>query len=122
MSQPIYHITSQEDWDEARRQGAYHHPSLTSEGFIHCAYAHQLEGVLERFFVGWTQVTILCIDPERVLSGIRIEGPISEGGPFPHLYGPLNLDAVWRIVSLEPDAHGRFELPPTWVGEGDGSR
>jgi uncharacterized protein (DUF952 family) len=30
---------------------------------------------------------------------------------FPHLYGPLNFDAVERQVELPPGPNGIFELP-----------
>jgi uncharacterized protein (DUF952 family) len=31
---------------------------------------------------------------------------------FPHLYGPLNVDAVVAESPLEPWSEGEFQLPP----------
>ncbi len=33
--------------------------------------------------------------------------------PFPHVYGPLNLDAVAAVIPLEPDDAGTFTWPPS---------
>ena len=55
---------------------------------------------------------LLCIDDARVRPEIRYEAP-SEGSPdrFPHIYGPLNVDAVVKELPFEPQADGTFELP-----------
>ncbi len=30
---------------------------------------------------------------------------------FPHIYGPINLDAVIQVLDFEPDENGDFTLP-----------
>ncbi len=107
----IYHITSKALWQRGVELGAYHHESLKTEGFIHAAYAHQLDGVIERYFSNWTRAQILCIDLSRVEADVRLEGPAEHGGPFPHIYGPLNLDAVERILTALSGEEGRLRLP-----------
>jgi uncharacterized protein (DUF952 family) len=40
-----------------------------------------------------------------------------EGEPgqlFPHLYGPLNLDAVTAALPFSSEPDGRFVLPPSY--------
>jgi uncharacterized protein (DUF952 family) len=32
-------------------------------------------------------------------------------GYFPHIYGPINLEAVAAVLPFDPDAEGRFHLP-----------
>lgn len=36
---------------------------------------------------------------------------------FPHLYGPLNFDAVIAMHNLEPDVNGKFSLPAALASE-----
>jgi uncharacterized protein (DUF952 family) len=51
------------------------------------------------------------IDPTRVTAEIRYEGAPG-GEQFPHLYGPLDPDAVTAVLPLEPGPDGRFRQPP----------
>ena len=52
----IYHVTTAGDWEAARQKGAYEHPSLKAEGFIHCSQENQVAGVLDRYFTGQTNL------------------------------------------------------------------
>jgi uncharacterized protein (DUF952 family) len=91
----LLHVTTREAWEGARATGLYEGDSLEAEGFIHCCTEDQLEGVVERFFAGGGPgLVILFIDPERVTSEIRWE----DG--FPHVYGPLEIEAVTSAAPL----------------------
>lgn len=104
----ILHITQPQQWEEAKRDCVYHGDTLASEGFIHCSTPKQAIAVANRFFSGQQGLIILCIDTERVQSEIRYEG-VEE--LFPHIYGSLNVDAVFQVVKLESGTNGKFELP-----------
>lgn len=43
---------------------------------------------------------------------------VLDGGQelFPHIYGPLNLEAVIRILNLAPDSEGSFVIPKAMFG------
>jgi uncharacterized protein (DUF952 family) len=115
----ILHITAIADWDAARAAGSYRPPSLALEGFIHCSTPSQVIGSANKFFRGRTDLLLLCIDEARVAAEIRYEPPLAIGGVpdpragerFPHVYGPLGLDAVVRVVPLPCDRDGSFTLP-----------
>src|SRR4051794_19138393 len=92
----IYHIVLPDDWAALQGQ-IYTADSLTTEGFIHCSFAEQLDAVLKRYYSDVTEVTILEIDPEKLTSKLVIE-PSTGGENYPHIYGPINVDA---IVSTE---------------------
>jgi len=96
----IYHITTAGDLEAARPKGFYEHPSLTAEGFIHCSQENQVAGVLERYFEGQTNLIKLVIDTDRLTSHFVFDWSPSTQDTFPHIYGPINLDAVTETVSL----------------------
>jgi uncharacterized protein (DUF952 family) len=96
----IYHITTAGDWEAARQKGYYEHPSLSSEGFIHCSQENQVAGVLERYFEGQTNLIKLVIGTDRLTSHFVFDWSPSTQDTFPHIYGPINLDAVTDTVSL----------------------
>lgn len=96
----IYHITTPAEWDKALQQGYYEHPSLKAEGFIHCSEEGQVAGVLERFFAGQTDLVKLVIDTGKLTSRYIQEWSPSTQDTFPHVYGPINTDAVVDVVPL----------------------
>ena len=102
----ILHVTPGALWEEAQAQGEYRGDTLATEGFIHCCLPGQLVGVISRYFLGQTGLVVLRTKPERLTSPLRWESPPGSTEMFPHLYGPLNLDAVVEVVPLE-DALGR---------------
>lgn len=94
----IYHIVLPEVWESVRDGSSYSAASLKTEGFIHCSYDHQLDGVIGRYYADAPELVILTIDPARLTSRLVSE-PSTCGEEYPHIYGPINLDAV---VSAEP--------------------
>jgi uncharacterized protein (DUF952 family) len=108
--EPIYHIALVADWERAEATGAYRHPSLEREGYVHCSAAHQVAGVADVWFAGQRGLVLLEIDPGRAGAEVRWEDG-GAGELFPHVYGPIPLEAVLRTFGFAPDAEGRFALP-----------
>ena len=108
----IYHIASRADWERALSDGAYRAASLETEGFIHASNSGQVAGSANRFFRGLEGLVVLRIDLGRLQ--VPIDWAISPDSdePFPHLLGPLNLEAVVDVVPLVADASGDFAWPP----------
>ncbi len=96
----IYHITTMAAWQTAQQQNSYVHPSLETEGFIHCSYRDQVAETAQVHFKGQTKLLLLRIEPARLKAELKAEVSRS-GAAFPHLYGPLNLDAVERVCPFE---------------------
>jgi uncharacterized protein (DUF952 family) len=108
----IFHITHPADWEQAQRQGQYTSGSLASEGFIHCSKPGQILATANRFYSGQKDLLLLAIAPARVEAEIRFENPDDRNELFPHIYGPLNLDAVTAVLPFKPEADGRFTRLP----------
>jgi uncharacterized protein (DUF952 family) len=112
----ILHATSRAAWDEAREAGTYTAPSLASEGFIHCSTPEQMRRVADSILRGQAGLVLLCIDDVRVSADVRYEGYREDGPRFPHVYGPLNLDAIVEVVDFPPGSDGTFDLPAEIAG------
>lgn len=96
----IYHVTTSDEWNVAKTKGYYEHPSLKDEGFIHCSQEQQVPGVLERYFAGKTGLVKLVIDTDKLTSKFIYDWSPSTEDTFPHVYGPINLDAVTEVIGL----------------------
>jgi uncharacterized protein (DUF952 family) len=96
----IYHITIKKEWQQAEQRGHYEATSLAEEGFIHCSEERQLAGVLERFYTGKTDLLKLSIDTSKLTSSLYYDWSPSVEDTFPHIYGPINLDAVVAVEVL----------------------
>lgn len=106
----IYHITSKDRWDEAGRAGVYRGDTLETEGFIHASTQNQVLGTAALYFRGVRGLVLLEIDTQKLTAEVRYEAAPS-GEQFPHIYGPLNLDAVNRVMTFESDQQGEFHWP-----------
>ena len=96
----IYHVTTASEWKEAKQKGFYETPSLKEEGFIHCSQPEQVPGVLERYFSGKTELVKLVIDTDKLTSQFIYDWSPSIADTFPHVYGPINVDAVIEVVAI----------------------
>ena len=107
----IYHILPKADWQAAVENGVYRAASLGSQGFIHFSRAEQVLQVAANFYRGQKDLLLLTVAVERLKGEVRYEDLLGEGQLFPHLFGPLNLDAVVGVDQFEADAEGNFQMP-----------
>ena len=105
----IFHITHSQQWEQAKQVQSYRGDTLDTEGFIHCSTIPQITRSANKFFVGQTGLLLLWIDSEKVEAEVKYEP--AAGDLYPHIYGPLNVDAVLKVMEFEAGADGKFELP-----------
>ncbi|MDZ8239381.1 MAG: DUF952 domain-containing protein [Nostoc sp. ChiQUE01a] len=110
MNTIIFHITKHQQWEQAKNLGSYRVDSLDSEGFIHCSRSTQIAKVANRFFNNQKELVLLFIDSDKVQAEIRYE-EAEIGELFPHIYGELNIDAVYKVIDFEAGENGLFQLP-----------
>jgi uncharacterized protein (DUF952 family) len=88
----IYHIVPTGVW-AAHNGEFYEAGSLSTEGFIHCSFEEQLDGVIDRYYKNSGEITLLEIDPAKLSSKLVVE-PSTGGENYPHIYGPINRSAI----------------------------
>ena len=97
----IWHLAERAHWDEALTTGVYERStrgqSLAEVGFVHCSYREQVAGVATLHFAGVPDLVLLRIDPDRVPAEVKVEGG------FPHVYGPIPVDAVTDATPFQPE-------------------
>lgn len=105
----VFHIAARAEWELALAAGTYRTGSLATEGFIHCSTAEQVAATADRLFAGRPDLVLLFIDGDRLEAPLRYE-PVADppGAVFPHVFGPIDLAAVFEVAALEPGAEGRF--------------
>jgi len=108
----ILHITTRREWETAVSPAAYSPPSLASEGFIHCSTPEQVVYAANEHFSGQSGLLLLCLDEDRLDARVVYEDCYETGTQFPHIYGPINPEALLGVVDFDLDADGRFTLPP----------
>ncbi len=73
---------------------------LPHDSFDQLAYERQFPGML-------------VIDVRALTSPLKYESFDSNlPFPFPHIYGPLNRDAILELVKMRRAADGTFQVPP----------
>lgn len=102
MSEPIFHLALVVDWTAAQESGSYRISTLgrtlEQEGFIHASRADQWRAVKARFYADVPEALVLLeIDPDRLTSPVVVEEVPGSDDVFPHIYGPINREAVVAV-------------------------
>jgi uncharacterized protein (DUF952 family) len=104
----IFHLALRPDWEAARAAGGPYEISTRGKtlgeiGFIHaCRTQDQVDQVRRSFYADLDPVDdliLLVIDPDRLAAPVRHEP--ADGDVFPHIYGPVPLDAVIQLRPID---------------------
>lgn len=110
-------ITTQTIWEAALKSHEYIHSTITSSlkdvGFIHATTPEQTMNIIPRFS-NQEEVILLLINMGKIKSPVKFEAAHSgREGLFPHIYGPLNTDAIYATVRVDKD--GNFIKPESLI-------
>lgn len=111
-SGPVFKILSGAEWQAAEQAGVFTGSGVDlADGFIHLSTAAQVAETAARHFAGRDGLVLVAADANALGPALRYE-PSRGGGLFPHLYGPLPLDAVVWVRPLPLGANGHHRFPP----------
>lgn len=101
------HLTPTEVWDAQVGAETYTPEAYATDGFIHCTDGEaNLLAVANAFYQSDKRPhVVLSIDLDRVTAPVRYEDP---NRLYPHVYGPLNREAVVAVRRVARLADGSF--------------
>ena len=105
-----YHGTPKRYFDSLDPLKPYVPEPFGREGFIHTTEGREAVSItLTKYYQSSVEPwVVLYIDQDRVTSPIRYDDPAEV---FPHIYGPLNREAIVAVRSIERAADGTFLRP-----------
>lgn len=108
---PLYHITTEAEFNAAKAFGKYYPEKFEEEGFIHCSHLHQVVKVANARFAGLAGLVLIEIEPTKLSSEVIEEDLYDANELFPHIYGPLELQAVIKVHQFPCELDNSFKLP-----------
>ncbi len=106
----IFHITTKEYFNSYKKDNRYLPESLETEGFIHCSRGSQIESTANRIFKDQDRLLLLVIDVSTLTAKIKYEEDQDLGESYPHIYGPLNTDAIMDKLNIHAEKDGQFKI------------
>jgi uncharacterized protein (DUF952 family) len=113
-----YHGTPRLYFESLDPSQPYIPPDFERDGFIHTTEGREALSIILTLHYkdapgDWL---VLYIDKERLTSPVRYDDPAEV---FPHIYGPLNRDAIVGVRPIQRAADGTF-LKPEPLAPGSG--
>lgn len=111
MTAVAYKLVDRAEWEAAQPAGLYPGSAVDqADGFVHMSAADQVAETARRHYRDRADLLLVTVDLADLGPALRWEA--SRGGAlFPHLYGPLPLNAARESRALSVDADGvmRFD-------------
>lgn len=94
-----YHLVRRDIWQAADPQVDYVPATVATEGFVHTTEApREVLATARRHLPGqWDDLLVLVLDRRRINAPVRYD---DVRRLYPHIYGPLNRDAITSVMTL----------------------
>ena len=105
-----YHMVPKSYYEAHKGDASYLPAAFADDGFIHCTDGEfMISQIAFRVFRELQEeLWLFFIDKSRVKSAIRYD---DKERLFPHIYGPLNWDAVVKVGAMVRDRKGDWIFP-----------
>jgi uncharacterized protein (DUF952 family) len=107
----ITHIIKDEEWNNVKSDKLYFPKSLREDGFTHCSSLKQACKVADYIYPKESGIILLVIETDKLDSKVIWEDLYDLNEEYPHIYGPLNLSSIIKVVELNLNKNNKFELP-----------
>lgn len=110
----IFHMAPADRWTAWPAHEPYIPAEFAADGFVHCTEGEELmarvANALYREMPG--DFVLLVIDVAKLTAPVRWERPSgADPAPlFPHIYGPINPEAIIEARRIQRDVDGSFLL------------
>jgi uncharacterized protein (DUF952 family) len=107
-----YHLVPDSVWNSQPSNAEYLPEAFVGDGFIHCTNGlDELLAVANRYYVtDLRPFVVLALNVSKIASEVQYDDAEQY---FPHIYGPLNADAVIAQTTIERSADGKFLSVPS---------
>lgn len=105
-----FHLVPVEYWEASDPNADYVPSYFNEEGFIHCTTGeHELAATGNKHYKDDQRpFNVLVIELDKVKSKVQYD---AAGTTYPHIYGPLNRDAITHVLPALRLKSGQFLVP-----------
>lgn len=110
----LYRIAELNYWVQAQQNGLFISADLAAEGFIHASERSQILETARRYYADKSDLILLEIEEATLAAeGVRVEREWVESRQeyFPHIFGPVPIEAIRQYWAFLPAGDGHFRLP-----------
>jgi uncharacterized protein (DUF952 family) len=96
----IFHFATPSDWQAAQISGSYAPSNWQAEGFIHCATAQQIAGVIDRHLKGRGAFIKLSLNAKSLKPNLRYDWSDISNDYYPHVYAQIAMASVLAVEEV----------------------
>lgn len=96
----IFHFVKEPWWLSQSFNENYVSENFSNEHFIHASTRAQLQATCNRYYSEQEVIFLVHIDTEKLTAPMKHEWSSSIQEEFPHIFGPLNRDAIYKVERL----------------------